>query len=186
MILSFADAYEAFANGDYQKGTEKMLPSGMRNFVLAYKYATEGSKDNKNAVIMPKDSFKLGELIGQSIGFRPDILANAQYVNFKVQGLEQRINNDRTQLLNNLDRDFAKNKPEEFAGVLKDIFKFNSKFPSYSITEENIMGALSKRAEQRASSMKGVVLTDKNVPVMIGALRPSRQELIERQKETQK
>jgi signal peptidase I len=184
MILSLADAYEAFANGDYRKGVEKMLPAGFRNFVLAHKYATEGAKDVKGAQLMSKDSFRTGELIGQSIGFRSDLLANTQYVNFKVQGLEQHIVNERTQLLNNLDRDFAKSNFKEFSDVLKDIQKFNSKFPSYAITEDNIVGSLEKRAEQRAASLKGVVLTEKNVPVFIKSLRPSREELAQREKES--
>jgi signal peptidase I len=184
MILSLADAYEAFANGDYRKGVEKMLPAGFRNFVLAHKYATEGAKDVKGAQLMSKDSFRTGELIGQSIGFRSDLLANTQYVNFKVQGLEQHIVNERTQLMNNLDRDFAKSNFKEFSGVLKDIQKFNSKFPSYAITEDNIVGSLEKRAEQRATSLKGVVLTEKNVPVFIKSLRPSREELAQREKES--
>jgi hypothetical protein len=101
-----------------------------------------------------------------------------------VQGLEQRIVNERTQLLNNLDRDFAKSNFKEFSGVLKDIQKFNSKFPSYAITEDNIVGSLEKRAEQRAASLKGVVLTEKNVPVFIKSLRPSREELAQREKES--
>jgi hypothetical protein len=42
---------------------------------------------------------------------------------------------------------------------------------------------LEKRAEQRASSLKGVVLTDKNVPVFIKSLAASRKELAEREKE---
>lgn len=177
MVLSMADAYEAFANGDYQKGTEKILPAGFRNFVIAHKYATEGAKDVKGAQVMSKDAFTTGELIGQAIGFRSDLLANAQYVNFTVQGLEQKITNERTKLLNNLDRDFAKGKFTEFTDVLKDISKFNQKFPSYEITEENITSSLEKRVERRASSLKGVVLTEKNVPVIMQSIRASREEL---------
>jgi hypothetical protein len=181
MLLSYADSYEAFANGDYKKGTEKMLPAGFRNFVAAHKYATEGAKDVKGAQIMSKDAFTTGELIGQSIGFRPDLLANTQYVNFKVSGLEQRITNERTQLMNNLDREFSRGNNKEMVEVVKDINKFNSKFPSFEISEENITDSLEKRAEQRGSSFKGVVLTEKNAPIFIGALGESRRELAARE-----
>jgi hypothetical protein len=183
MILSLADAYDAFSRGDMQKGVEKMLPAGFRNFVVAHKYATEGAKDVTGAPIMSKDSFRRGELIGQAIGFRPDLLANAQYVNFRANGLALRIENERTELLNSLNRDLVKSDFKKFSGVLKEIQKFNSKHPSYEITEDNITGSLEKRAEQRASSLKGVVLTDKNVPVFIKSLAASRKELAEREKE---
>jgi hypothetical protein len=43
--------------------------------------------------------------------------------------------------------------------------------------------SLDKRAEQQASSVKGVVLTDKNAPVFIRSLAASRKELAEREKE---
>jgi signal peptidase I len=183
MVLSLADAYDAFSKGDMQKGVEKMLPAGFRNFVVAHKYATEGAKDVTGAPIMSKDSFRRGELIGRAIGFQPDLLANAQYVNFRANGLALRIENERTELLNSLNRDLVKSDFKKFSGVLKEIQKFNSKHPSYEITEDNITGSLEKRAEQRASSLKGVVLTDKNVPVFIKSLAASRKELAEREKE---
>ena len=186
MILSYADAYEAAANGDYQKFVEKALPAGFRNFVIAHKYMTEGAKDTRNVQLLSKDAFATGELIGQAIGFRSDLLANAQYVNFKVQGLEQRINNERTKLLNNLDRESAKSNFKAFTDTMKDIHKFNTKFPSYAITEENMLDSLHKRAEQRAASFKGVTLTEKNVPVFIKALKESREELAKREQEAQK
>ena len=43
---------------------------------------------------------------GQAVGFRSDLLANTQYVTFEVIGLEQKILNERTQILNQLDREF--------------------------------------------------------------------------------
>jgi hypothetical protein len=183
MILSLADSYDAFSKGDMQKGVEKLLPAGFRNFVVANKYATEGAKDVTGAPIMSKDSFRRGEIILQAIGFRPDLLANAQYVNFKANGLVLRIENNRTELLNSLNRDLVKNDFKKFSGVLKEIHKFNSKHPSYEITEDNMLESLEKRAERRASSLKGVVLTDKNVPVVIKSLAASRKELAEREKE---
>lgn len=186
MVLSLADAYDAFSKGDMQKGVEKLLPAGFRNFVIAHKYATEGAKDVTGVQIMSKDSFRRGELIGQAIGFRPDLLANAQYVNFRANGLALRIENERTKLLNSLGRvtrDLTKEGPEALSDVFKEIHKFNSKNPSYRITEKNMKDSLDKRAEQQASSFKGVVLTDKNAPVFIRSLAASRKELAEREKE---
>ena len=88
--------------------------------------------------------------------------------------------------MNNLDREFSRGNNKEMVEVIKDINKFNNKFPSYEISEENITDSLEKRAEQRGSSFKGVVLTEKNVPVFIGALSESRKELAEREQKGKK
>ena len=184
MLLSLAESYEAFMNGDYQKGVEKGVPAGFRNYVTAYKYATEGAKDYKGAPLLEADSFKKGELIGQAIGFRSDILSNAQYVNFEVSKLEQRINNQKTQLLNNLDREFRNSNNERFEAYLDKIKEFDAKYPSFAITPEEILNSIEKRAEQRAGADKGIVLTEHNVPLIDQAIRPSREALYERERQS--
>jgi hypothetical protein len=192
MLLSLAESYEAFMNGDYQKGLEKGIPAGFRNYVLAYKYATEGAKDYKGAPLLEADSFKKGELIGQAIGFRPDVLSNAQYVNFQISKLEQRFNNQKTQLLNNLDRTYRQIKPndpdsiKEYAKYFEDIEKFNKKNPSFAITADEIANSLEKRSEQRGSAYKGININDRNAPFAIEASKPSREALYERERQGQK
>ena len=189
MILSIAESFEAFMNGDYQKGVEKGIPAGFRNYVVAYKYATEGAKDYKGAPLLRADSFTKGELIGQAIGFRPDVLSNAQYVNFEVTKIEQRINNQKTQLLNNLNRSFRQIKPgdassvADYAKYFKDIEKFNKKYPSFEITSDELNDSLEKRAEQRASSYKGININDQNALFAIQAAKASREALYEREKQ---
>jgi hypothetical protein len=183
MMLSIAESIEAFMNGDYQKGVEKGVPAGFRNYVLAHKYATEGAKDYKGAPLLRPDSFTKGELIGQAIGFRSDILSNAQYVNFEVTKLEQRINNQKTQLLNNLDREFRNSNNERFEAYLDKIKEFDAKYPSFAITPEEILKSIEKRAEQRAGADKGIVLTEHNVPLIDQAIRPSREALYERERQ---
>ena len=183
MILSIAESFEAFMNGDYQKGVEKGIPAGFRNYVVAHKYATEGAKDYKGAPLLRADSFTKGELIGQAIGFRSDVLSNAQYVNFEATKIEQRLNNQKTQLLNNLNRELMNAHPERFKKYLLDIAEFNRHHPSFEITTENITDSLEKRAEQRGGSYKGVNLTEHNAPLLAEALIPSRKALYEREKQ---
>ena len=189
MILSIAESFEAFMNGDYQKGVEKGVPAGFRNYVVAHKYATEGAKDYKGAPLLRADSFTKGELIGQAIGFRPDVLSNAQYVNFEVTKIEQRINNQKTQLLNNLNRSFRQIKPgdassvADYAKYFKDIEKFNKKYPSFEITSDELNDSLEKRAEQRVSSYKGININDQNALFAVKAAKASREALYEREKQ---
>jgi len=180
MILSWFEAFEAFQQGDYDKGVSRALPAGFRNFKTSYDLWKEGAKDNKGAQILSRDAFSTGQLIFQAVGFRSDQLANTQYVTFKVIGLEQKILNERTQLLNRLDREFRNKDFKDFSKTLsKQVSKFNRQYPSYALEADDITDSIEKRAEQRGESYRGITLTEKNVPVFIKALRPSRQAATE-------
>jgi hypothetical protein len=104
-------------------------------------------------------------------------------VTFKVIGLEQKILNERTQLLNRLDREFRGKDFKDFSETLsKRVSKFNREYPSYALEADDITGSLETRAEQRGTSYRGIALTEKNVPVFIKALRPSREAAMEAEK----
>jgi len=144
--------------------------------MTAYNLFTEGAKDNKGIKILSKDAFSTGVLIGQAVGFRSDLLANTQYVNFKVIGLQQKIDNERNRLLLNIEKQFRDKEFKKFNELLnKDVVKFNKRFPTFEITDEQILESIEKRAEQRAESWRGISLTDKNATLFTKALKPSRQ-----------
>jgi hypothetical protein len=181
MVLSWAEAYEAFMLGDYAKGMKKAAPAGFRNFITAHELATEGAKDNKGAKLLSKDAFTTGELIGQSVGFRSDALSNLQYATFKVIGIEQKINNERNKILTQLDREFRNRNMEKFAEYMRDRNEFNRKNPQYAITDEMLADSLEKKQEQRVESYRGVTLTDKNLDTA-RALIPSRKAAAEKER----
>jgi len=170
LMLGFADAYDAYALGDYQKMLEKMLPAVARNLVIANKYADEGMKTGRGVELVGKDDVKTGELIGQRIGFRPDILAASQGPAFKLTGIDQKINNQRNLLLNKLDFQRRKDTDagdEKFDDIIEnEVAKFNDKYPSYRLDRSTINESLKKRAEQRAGSRAGVDVTKQNKPII--------------------
>ena len=174
MILSWTDAYGAFMDGDYKKGVLKAAPAGFRNYINTYTYWKEGAKDNKGTEILSRDAFTTGDLIFQAVGFRSDLLANTQYVTFKVIGLEQKILNERTKILNRLDRAYREQDFDDYTKSYKDMDKFNRKYPTYEISSDNLVESLERKQEQRASSFRGVTLTEKNVAPFSEVLLPSR------------
>lgn len=151
MILSWADAYEAFGNGDYQKGIEKMSPAFIRNFIITHKYATEGAKDIKGSELILKGGFTAGEIIGQAIGFRPDILSEPQQLAFKLSAAKNRIEIERTKLMNNATREFFKgmssNKWDGYDKQMDKIDKFNIKYPEYEINQENLDASIERKEQ---------------------------------------
>jgi hypothetical protein len=168
--LSFADAYDAYAMGDYQKMTEKLLPAALRNLVVTNRMANEGMKTARGMELVAKDDVKMGELIGQAIGFQPDLLSATQVNSFKLTGIEQRIVNQRTMILNKLDFEHRKDTDEgdeRFERIMDtELPKFNAKYPSYGIDPDAIIKSLELKAEQRAGARAGVVATEKNVPLI--------------------
>jgi hypothetical protein len=101
-------------------------------------------------------------------------LANTQYVNFKVIGLEKRIQNERNQLLNNLDREYRKENYDAYAAYIDAIGKFNGRYPTYAITEDDVVDSLEKRAERRGTSWRGFVPSEKNAGLFADVVLPSR------------
>lgn len=174
MILSYADGADAAMQGDYAKAVKKWAPAGFRNFVTAHELAAEGAKDNKGAEILSTDAVNTGQLIAQSIGFRPDLLANNQYATFKLAGLEQKIKNERNQLLSNLDREYRNDNVEAYIKLLDKRNEFNSRYPTYEITVDKLVESMEKRAEQRGKSWRGFTLTKENAALLSDALLPSR------------
>jgi len=184
MVLNWADAYEAFRNGDYQKGVEKLSPALIRNFILTHKYATEGAKNNKGAQIMSKDAFTTGELIGQAIGFRSDLLANTQNVTFKLIGIQQRIENERQKLFDNIDREYRTRDFKAYNQLItKDLVAFNKKYPSFRIDVEQLQDSLERRAKDRGESWRGLRLSEKNAALLAPAAAPSRKAVAERERQ---
>jgi hypothetical protein len=180
MVLSWVDAYDAFSQGDTQKGLEKVAPAIARNILIANKYATEGAKDNKGNVIAKPEAFNKWDLYGQALGFRSAPLANVQAVNFKLTAIEKRIDNERTQLLNNLDRAYRKKDLKEYAKISNDINKrFNVMYPYAAIDE--IDKSLETREEARGKSWRGVEVDEKNSRYAYEAAKKSRAAMKEKE-----
>ena len=189
MILSLADAYEAFGNGDYQKGIEKMSPALIRNFIMAHKYATEGARDTKGADLILQGGFTTGELLGQSIGFRPDILSHPQQVAFKLNSARQRIEIERTKLLNNATREYFNGQRtgnfDNYIKQLNKIEKFSTKYPEFGIDEDQLSTSIDKREEQMATTEEwsGMPLDEKFAPIGAGPALNATKEIDKRNKE---
>ena len=178
MILSVADGVDAAMQGDYAKAVKKWAPAGFRNFVNAHELYTEGAKDNKGAQLMSEDKFTTGVLIAQTIGFRSDLLADTQSTAFRVIGAQQKIFNEQTRLLDNLDREFRNGNDVRYGKQLDKIADFNVRYPSFAISTDQIINSLETRMERRGTAYMGVVPTEKNF-MLLDSLRHISQRVSE-------
>jgi hypothetical protein len=182
--LTYADAMKDFRMGNYRDGIQKMSPAFIRNWISMDKLRTEGAKDTKGNLLISKDAISTGELIWRAVGFNSDELANLQTTNFKVIGMEQRINNERNDILNKLDLHYRNNNLKEYSKAFNDLKKFNTKYPWAMV--EDIGDALDKRAEARGQSWRGVTLNEKNAPYAEEAAAASRMSVAKKEREARK
>ena len=184
MILSLADAHDAWKLGDTKKAAEKLAPAILRNKLIYDRMKEEGIKDYRGAQIMHPDSIKTGELWGQAIGFRPAISADVLEKNFKFASIENRIENERSQILKRMDIALRNKNFENYREAHNDMKDFNKGFPSYRIEPDDLANSLEKKQEARGKSYVGVVPTEKNMAVFGNELVESRKAMREREKET--
>jgi len=160
MLVAYGEGFEALFAGDYGKAVKKFAPAGFRNFSAAYELYKEGAKDNKGNQLLSKDAFGTGALIFQAVGFRSDLLANTQYVNFTVMGIKQKIANERQQILDKLDRADRESDTAAYSKAYKEMEKFNAKHPELEvqISLESLTESLEARRKQRAETWRGARL----------------------------
>lgn len=182
MILSLADGWDAWSNGDTKKAVEKLTPAAVRNMVIWDRMREEGIKDYRGAQLMSPEAISTGELFGQMLGFRPALSADLQEKNFKLLGIENRILNKRSQLLARLDNAYRNKDVAAYRDAYKDMVDFNTGFPSYEIDDDALVASLEKKEEQRGSSYRGIIPTEKNVPIIEKALVQSRKLVQERER----
>jgi hypothetical protein len=182
-FLAYMDAYQAYKMGDYRTAAEKAAPAFLNKGLLTYKYATEGAKDYRGAQIISKDAISTGELIWQAIGFRSDLLANAQNVNFKMTGIERKIENERSEILKKITLHDESKNLKEYTKAWAEKDKFNKHYPWTQIEDETIDKALESAREKRAMSWKGTQVTEKNAPYTVPAITRSRMDIEAREKE---
>ena len=172
--LSIADAFDAYAVGDYQKMMEKATPAVIRNLLLANKMANDGLKDMKGQVVLDPNLISTGQILAQAIGFRPALLARMSETNFKLTGEEQKIVYERDRLMTAAKIAIRKDTPEGDAAFEKlldtKIADFNDKHPAFAIEDKQLDEALEKDLKTRAESFMGYPLTEKNAELVLPAL----------------
>ena len=178
--LTYADAMKDFRMGKYRDGIQKMSPAFIRNWIAEEKLRTEGAKDTKGNLLISKDAISTGELIWRAVGFNSDELANLQGTNFKMIGIEQRINNERNDILDRLDAHYRDRNMKEYNKAWQSMEKFNTKYPWVAI--DDVGDALEKRQERRGQAWRGVNISEKNAPYAVEGLKESRMSAAEKER----
>ena len=77
-IKKVADGANMISDGDYYKGLEKILPSGLSKAAQSYRLATEGLTNSKGDLLMDSEEFTGLVILAQALGFRTMKVADIQ------------------------------------------------------------------------------------------------------------
>lgn len=153
-----AASIDDFNNGEFLKGTEKLLPAFFRGTATAIRYDQEGAKSTTGAEIKAKEDFTMAQLAAQMLGFRTTGLSQIMNNNFAIQQMVNGLKGERAGLMKQLDIAIQSDNDQNIEDVLDDIYDFSARYPTYEIKPKEIAASLKAREKVRAQSEAGLYL----------------------------
>ena len=157
--VSFARAYDLYGKGHGDRALEAMLPGFAKQPLVTYRYATEGARTLQGDIM--KKEFTPFELAMQSLGLRSSELAEIQFRNTKVKGLEQGILKKRDNLLNIFGLTIMSNDEKGTQKAIADLIKFSAKYPTIAVDVDTLLSSVRGKLEKQAESDHGLYVNPK-------------------------
>jgi hypothetical protein len=147
-----------FAEGEYQRGFENILPAAFRNAVKATtRYPQEGIRTRRGDPIM--GDVGPGLLAAQFFGFAPAEYTRNQERAQSLKGIDRPTNERRTKLLWLLYR--AQRFGDDTTDIMDDIIEYNEKNPDNAIDGKAIATSRKRHMETDPKMYNGVLLSPK-------------------------
>jgi hypothetical protein len=157
--VSAGRAVDFYNKGQADRAIETILPGFAKQPVIAVRYAGEGARTLQGDIM--KQEFSPFELMMQSLGIRPADLAEIQFRNIKVKGQEQEILKKRDNMLNIFGLTVMTNDEQGTQEAIKQIVKFNAKYPTLAIDVDTIFKSIEGKYEKSAQTDHGLYLDPK-------------------------
>jgi hypothetical protein len=141
-------AVDLLNQGHMDRALETAAPAFARNFLKANRFANEGATSLSGDELIP--DFSVGEIVGQTLGFSPERLAQKQKANIEMKGAEQEILKKHQDLLNAYFMAFDTNDADKQALIFEKIMNFNAANPGSAIKASSLRESIKRRYKQRA------------------------------------
>lgn len=138
------DAVKLFQEGQVGRAAEK-LPAIVGKPLTAYRYATEGVKTRTGTPQIPQGKLDSTEIALQAIGLQPLRVYEVQKRSIEVKEKEQKILNQKTDIMNELW--MSRNDSKAFSAAVNKAVKFSSKHPGVGIEGKDIQKSFKERGE---------------------------------------
>lgn len=148
--VSIADGIQQIKNGDYVKGTEKIIPKGFRDMMRGgYRYPVEGPT-GYGGEQLPVD-LGAGDMISQFFGVTPAAMTKYYAGAGALKKHQTQIETKRKSLIHEWSRS---DNPVEFE--MEHVMPFNMRHdPKWEVTEENLKNKLEGREDKQDLLMFG-------------------------------
>ena len=166
LAISGAEAFKLYNDGLYYRAAEKALPAFLKQPLVGARYMTEGALTTKGDTLIEDISGK--DALGQMLGFAPEKVAQKQKANIEMKTEEQRILNERQDLLNAFFMSIDTSDDKLYDRVLDKIANFNNKYPEVAIMGSTLSRSVKERYRRRSlGEATGGISIDKR---LIGSL----------------
>jgi len=150
---NFMDAGKKFLDGDVLGGIQNMSPHLIRDLIKAGIMSDRGVVNNAGTTLIPADKLSGPQIFAQSLGFRPEQVAETQDRNNAERNVLQNLTDQRKALL----RKYAASDPDQRQAVRDEITAFNKQHPGFAIDASATLKAVAARqAAERELQQYGV------------------------------
>jgi hypothetical protein len=154
LTVNVARAVDLYNDGHADRALEAVSPGFIKQPLIAARYAREGVNTLKGDPLV-QDVGPM-DLLMQSMGFRPALIAEVQYRNITKKGQEQAIQKERNNLLNLFGISFISNDADANQVAFDKIMKFNTKHPTMAIPADSIIKSIAERMTKSAMADHGL------------------------------
>jgi hypothetical protein len=185
MGTKFAEAFDDFNDGNFNRAVEGFLPAFARGTATSVRLSEEGAKTRQGYEVMNSEFYTTGKLFAQMLGFASTEVADLQKANYLAKQIDVKITTEKTHMLKMLDIALQKyeNSPTEtnengVDKVLDKITKYNNKngYGDYVITGETIANSIKGRQKRVGSAYQGLSVSPKNQQFIYPLVEKGRSE----------
>jgi hypothetical protein len=166
MGISGAQAWDYFSNGNTQRAVETLTPAGIRNVLVATRYANEGVKTPKGRTVFESEEVSALDISKKMFGFSPQEIALKLRENIEITGVKVGVEQERTKLMNDYYKARNEDDMDGEDAVMDKIDDFNDKYPYVKITGKSLKESMRRHNKEDASAERGLILPKKFMNVL--------------------
>ncbi len=166
----FARGLSYIGKGEEYRGIETMMPKMFKDPMKAYRYLTEGAKNMRGDTVT---DVTYSDVIKQALGFTPARIAEQYKTNNASYNQQQAITKDRKRLMDEYYKADKEGDEARVEKLLKDIDKYNEKYPDQAITGRSLIQSRKTREKGAENAVGGMRYNSKLRERLVGDQAPS-------------
>lgn len=155
--LKLMDGAGMVADGEVQRGLERMLPVAAANLAKSFRVADEGEVSRRGDVLMTPEEFSAFDIGAKALGFA--LVDSADM--YEGRAAFDRAVRERKEARSRLLREVAQGGD----GAVEDVAEYNSRNPDFPITAKSIQQYLQERQKARQELRDGMRVGKRDVGI---------------------